>query len=305
MNNLVLDNQLVTAEVSLELGSELRAFYLSDRENVFLETPWKDRAVQVCTCNEKDEEHFLKHYQGGMQLMFPNAGYESEIADKKFGYHGDVWNKEWSLKFLDDHILNSEIFLPKINAQVSRIVELKDTAIKITDLVSNHSDSEIVFQLGYHPAFSEVLFNKDTKISIHAKSIEVIHNSHDAQPFFTSKETNQIVFADVFSHNYSFLAIVSEFLSPEVLIKDKDNHLLARINFDVVNMPHAWIWIEADFLDSEPWNSKVRTFAFEPCSSKTNQGLAFAAKNNLGLLRLAPGESLESFIEIELFERSP
>lgn len=304
MNNLVLDNQRVTAEVSLELGSELRTFCLSDRANIFLETPWKDRALEVCTCDEKDEAHFLKHYQGGMQLMFPNAGYESEIADEEFGYHGDVWNKEWNLKFLDDHTLNSEIFSPKINARISRTVRLKDTSVKVTDSVTNHGDSEIVFQFGYHPAFSEVLFNKDTKISIHAKSIEVIHNSHNTQPFYTSKEINRLEFADVFSHNYSFLAIVSEFLSPEVLIKDKDNNLLAKITFDVVNMPHAWIWIEADFIASEPWNSKVRTFAFEPCSSETNQGIAFAAKNNLGLLRLAPGESLESFIEIELFERN-
>ena len=304
MSNLMLNNDLVSAEISLELGSELRSFQLNSDKNIFLETPWSNRALAKCDCIEKNEQHFLKHYFGGMQLMFPNAGYESQFNEEHLAYHGDAWNKEWRLKHIDQESISSEIYLPESNTHLERTIELKGRSIKILDLVSNVGDSELIFQLGYHPAFSEALLTKNSKVTLNAKNIEIINSPKDIHPFFISENDNKIVFSNVFVRQYSFLAIVSDFISSEILIEDENDNLLAKFKFDSVNLPHAWIWIESNCLDVEPWNSKVRTFAFEPCSSRTNKGLDFAVQNNLGFLSLDAGQTLESFFEIELFERN-
>lgn len=304
MGNLTLNNDLVSAEISLALGSELRSFQLNSEKNIFLETPWSNQAIDKCECIERDEQHFLKHYFGGMQLMFPNAGYESEFNEKHLAYHGEAWNKKWLVKQIDKESIKSEIHLSESNCQIERTIEIKNRSILITDLISNVGDSELVFQLGYHPAFSEALLIKNSKVTLNAKSIEIINNPNDIQPFFISENDNKIIFADVFSQRYSFLAIVSDFISSEILIEDEYNNLLAKFQFDSVNLPHAWIWIESSYLAAEPWNANVKTFAFEPCSSKTNKGLDFAYQNNLGFLSLSSGETLESFFKIELFERN-
>jgi hypothetical protein len=65
-------------------------------------------------------------------------------------------------------------------------------------------------------------------------------------------------------------------------------------------MPHAWVWIESKKNNKSPWNSAVQTFAFEPCSSKTNQGISQAVGQNLGFLNLLPGEIMDTFMKIQL-----
>jgi len=300
MQTYTLDNELVVAEVSPELGCELRVFRKKYEDNIFLETPFSDEVLEKCDCSATNEQHFLSHYHGGMQTMFPNAGYESSFAGLNYGYHGDVWSRTWNILEITDSTLSAEIFLPEANVQIKRTIKLEEFTLNITDLISNKNDFDFIFQYGYHPAFASSFIPSEGRFVINAKSIEIVRNTLDFAPFTIDESSDEIIFSSIFSKKFSFLAYVSNFLTPQVKLEDASGNCLAKIEFDDRQLPHAWIWIESDFIDASPWNSKVKTFAFEPCSSKTNQGIATAVRNNLGFLKLAPKQSLKTFFKIEL-----
>lgn len=299
MSLLTLENRESRAEVALELGCEPRSFKLNSGVNLFFKTPWAQFAKKECDCKENDEQHFIKHYHGGMQLMFPNAGYASTFKGIEFGYHGESWQRPWILMKKTASELIAKLKIPLINAEVIRQIEIADKTLKISDQFTNLGTEDLTCQIGYHPAFSAEFLN-DHQVVIHAKVIDVLNNTESELPYDIAENTNAITFKNIFDKAHSFLAIVSDFQANFIEIINKKNQRVAKITFDDQYLKHAWIWIEVNKIYSEPWNSETKTFAFEPCTSKTNLGLNEAISNNLGHLNIAPGESVKTFINFEL-----
>lgn len=300
----MLNNKNVTAQIAPHLGSEIRSFRTLAGKNIFLQTPWAQSALEVCECDADNEAHFLSHYHGGMQIMFPNAGYSSSFAGFDYGYHGEVWQKNWTVKSQTPSRLTVETYLSEQQVSIDRIVTIENYSLRIEDRIENLGTQDLNFQCGYHPAFSSDFIDNGSFVEIRAKNIEIIRNTYPTGPFQVHKDLDTIIFREVFARPYSFLAIISNFLSPTIEVKDQHKNLVATINIDTKNMPHAWVWIENHFTAEQPWGSNVRTFAFEPCSSKTNQGLAHAVAMGLGHLELLPKQFLTTFLEIKLTERS-
>lgn len=300
MKTLTLKSDQATVEIAPYLGSEIRSFKSITGEEIFWHSPWADRALERCNCNLNDEKHFVSHYHGGMQLMFPNAGYPSNFDSHNYGYHGEVWQKNWKVKSSSESNVITETHLTSPNIILEREVNIEKLTLKVTDKITNLENNSFIFQFGHHPAFSSKFIDEECYVEIKAKTIEIIRNTLDNEPFVLQQDTSTIQFKDIFSKSYSFLAFVSDFVSPFVEIKDKAGSVLATISLDTANLPYAWVWIESRFNDAEPWNSLVETFAFEPCTSKTNQGLAHAVSEGLGHLELLANQSLTTSFEIEI-----
>lgn len=303
MSLVMLSNENVMAQIAPHLGSEIRMFKTLAGKNIFLQTPWTESALEVCECNANNEEHFLNHYHGGMQMMFPNAGYGSSFAGFDYGYHGEVWHKNWTLKSQTPSQLTLETYLSQQQVRIDRAITIENYSLRIEDKIDNLGTEVLNFQCGYHPAFSSDFIDNGSSVEIRAKNIEIIRSTHPTRPFQAFKDLDTIIFKQVFAQPYSFLAFISNFLSPTIEVKDEQKNLVATINIDTKNMPYAWVWIENRFTSDQPWKSNVQTFAFEPCSSKTNLGLADAVSKGLGHLELLPKQSLTTFLEIQLTER--
>jgi len=299
MSLLTLVNSQSQAEVALELGCEPRSFNENSGINLFFKTPWAQFAKKECDCKENDEQHFIKHYHGGMQLMFPNAGYASTFHGIEFGYHGESWQRPWTLIKKTASEIIAKLKIPIINAEIIRQIEIADKTLKISDQFTNLGTEDLTCQIGYHPAFSAEFLN-DHQVVIHAKVIEILNNTESELPYEIAENTDTITFKNIFDKAHSFLAIVSDFQANFIEIIDKKNQRVAKITFDNEHLKHAWVWIEVNKINSEPWNSQTKTFAFEPCTSKTNQGLTDAFVRNLGHLTLAPKESVKTFINFDL-----
>lgn len=242
--------------------------------------------------------------------MLPNMGFASSFDADKMGYHGEAWMRSWEiLKQTDSSLLLGTVLTTR-PIEIMRSVHVGGDRLLVTDTVTNQSSDEIEFIWGYHPAFSQTLFDSTSEVFIAAKKIEVQGNSLSEPellglPDFIKLNKSGLRLQGFTSTPYSFLAYLSDFDIPYARITNSTHGLTMELEWNSELFPHAWLWIENQKIPDAPWNSQVRTLAIEPTSTIPNLGFHHVKKIGSNLITLAANESKVGQVTLKVFKTTP
>lgn len=302
---LTIENNFLSVDICPSQGADIRRISRkNESENLLLETKWTGAEKNYCDCARDDEDHFISHYAGGWQIMIPNAGYASDSKYGRLGYHGEAWSSAWTVLKYEATEMLLETYLSTAPIKVERKVILDQRNLEISDVVTNRSNAEIEFLWGHHPAFSNFLIDQSTEVRINAGiiSAEVNTLSPDSNnvPSYIEQFSEELYLKNFMTEPHSFLGFVSKFNKGSASIINKNNNLQVNLLWDVKIFPFAWLWIENQKISDEPWSNNIITLAIEPCSTKTNLGLAESLKNAGNFVSLGAKESLATLICLEV-----
>jgi len=305
-----LENGELSVEVCTTLGAEIREIRFREfSENLLLSTPWKESTSNSCSCLEISESHFISHYVGGWQLMLPNMGYPTTNSSDLMGYHGEAWSSAWETMELTDSSIKLCTFLTTRPIRVIREMKVFENQLLVIDTVTNTSTESIEFIWGHHPAFSKALFDNTSEVFIAAKEIHVEVNSlsetsKQQLPDFIRQDDVGVHLQGLTSLPYSFLAYLSNFISPYARIINKTNDLTVELGWSPDLFSHLWLWIENQNISHEPWNSQVRTLALEPTSTIPNLGFEHAKQIGSNLVTLEANQSKVGQVSLRVSKTS-
>lgn len=304
---LSIHNDHLYVDIAPTIGADIRRISrVGKNENLLLETRWGGSEANRCSCSDVSEEHFLTHYAGGWQLMIPNAGFPSLGPNGNVGYHGEAWSRAWEVLNQEPSSVSLRTMLTTSPIVIQRTVSLRKKTLEVTDEVSNSSGENIEFIWGNHPAFSTLLIDETTEVFINAQALEIAESTLPIVvgelPAFLQKRGDEVYLNNLLTEPYSFLGFATKFKKGRASILSHKNLLRLDLSWDCAIFPHAWLWIENTRIAEKPWNSSVRTLAIEPCSTKTNMGLAESLKSPGNVVSLKARESKSSSLFLELID---
>lgn len=304
---LTIHNEYLSIDMAPTLGADIRRISrIGKNENLLLETRWYGTETNHCSCSEVSEQHFLTHYAGGWQLMIPNAGFPSLGQHGIVGYHGEAWSQAWEVLTQSPTSICLRTALTTSPIAIQRTISLSKQILEVNDEVSNSSNAEIEFIWGHHPAFSTLLIDETTEVFINAQEIEIARSALpgvvEALPAFLLDRGEGLYLRDFVAEPHSFLGFATKFEEGRASILNHKNQLRLNLAWDCSIFPHAWLWIENKKIAEKPWESKVTTLAIEPCSTKTNLGLAESLQTSENIVRLKGRESKSASLFLEVCE---
>jgi galactose mutarotase-like enzyme len=305
-----LDSEELSVAVCTTLGAEIREIrYKTCNDNLLLSTPWQASTSDTCSCTEISESHFISHYSGGWQLMLPNMGYPSSNSSDILGYHGEAWALPWETLERTRSSIKLRVLLTTRPIEVIREISVVGDQLHVSDVVTNTSSRVIEFAWGHHPAFSQALFDHTSEVLIAGTEIRVevstLSDSLSNQlPDFIRQDEVGIHLQEKESTPYSFLAYISDFISPYAKISNRTNDLTMELRWSYELFPHLWLWIENQKISDKPWNSQVRTIALEPTSTVPNLGFEQARQNGSNFVTLDANQSKTGHVSLRIFKTS-
>jgi hypothetical protein len=81
-------------------GAEIRSIVESRRGcELLFQAPWTPREPLTMPASS---QAWVEAWPGGWQLLFPNAGAQSVVDERRHGFHGDASLSEWRIQELDE-----------------------------------------------------------------------------------------------------------------------------------------------------------------------------------------------------------
>jgi len=172
--------------------------------------------------------------------------------------------------------------------------ELSDNGISISWKVCNHSDKDLEFSIGAHPAFNCVLNETQIRIMKKGKGLPAFTNSVFGKGLLTDKKAEISLDEGVMSldeHSFDGDAYVIENSQTDrVEILDKDGKFVLAVSYD---SPLVGIWSppgkNAPFMCIEPWYGRA-----------DKEGFVGEIKDREWNNTLKPGEVFECRYMIEV-----
>jgi hypothetical protein len=100
------------------------------------------------------------------------------------------------------------------------------------------------------------------------------------------------------------MAYLHDFADYWVSIRRLDDSVAAALSWDGDVFPYAWVWLELEGTQDDPWRGKARLIGLEPNTTWPGNGLADTARRGAPLLTLQPGAEISATVRLNVFKPS-
>lgn len=292
--------ELRSAELSCEVdpvrGGEIRSLRCRKREIELLlpRTPW-DRvpAAPPATVDE-----WTRHWQGGWQLLTPNAGNESEVAGRRHGFHGDASLAAWDV--LESHEHSVVLRWRDLGGlMVTRRAALVDRELQVTTRLTNDSESPTSLILAEHLILGPPLAGPGIRIDAPAARIVPLDldsgeplGDGSQWPVLDDEDWSSPPPLDAFTR----FAVLHAPQPRRVRVSNDDAEVAVTLTWRGERLEHLWLWHEhraARLIDD--W--AISCLGVEPVSFARSTGLADAIARHEAVV-LAPGAATETGVSL-------
>ncbi len=104
------------------------------------------------------------------------------------------------------------------------------------------------------------------------------------------------------SPRLSALAYLHDMQESWLAIRRTDDAIAAQLKWDGGRFPCAWLWYELGGTAEAPWNGRGALIGLEPSTTMLAYGIAAARRRGASLLRLAPGQMIETSLRLRVFK---
>lgn len=283
----------VVATVSPASGGVIGSLRFGGRE-VLAHMPWTARPLGPAA----DERTWVESWNGGWQLLIPNAGERSGQSQPPQGFHGNASVQPWQVIDSDDAHCTLE--WSEAGLSVRRVITLTGSGLLVTTQMTNDSAAEIPVIATEHCILGADALASEGSLGC-SGSVEVEQLDYSGAPL----NAPAVAWAGA-----DLAAVGSD--TPAGLfvlhgvgdegVEYRTSKLALRLTWDATSLPYMWLWRELQATQDEPWCGKVRALGLEP--SNTNHGLGLDFELSRGTTKhIPPGQSLTWWMRLERLEQ--
>lgn len=294
-----LSSEEVSAEID-SYGARISFFGQKGGPNLLAENSWPTPPAPGKTHGYGSSlADFHAEYRGGWHLLFPNAGYESEVLGVVLPFHGEVARQIWDVHSTSKSSVTLST-VSRLPLRVTRTVSLSGRTIRVEDFVENVSPLVVPFTLGHHPVFplnDQLLLDLPQGKLVEVSSTGELANK--ATLFYEGEGPVKHAVSNLRNPS-SGLYSVSLFSPGWFALRGIHGHHGVAVAWDVKQLPNLWLWIENQSTGF-PWFGRAQYLGVEPHRSSSPAGLAQSIESGEHL-QLAPDETMTFWMEMSLLE---
>ena len=249
--------------------------------DVMFRTPWSQRAAELVASGRQpwpgdSVQSWLAGYEGGWQLLCPNAADPRRRHDVELGFHGEASVVPWQVDNVGHASAQLSVELLTCPLRIERSVRAEGTSVTVTDTVTNLAPLPIGFDYQHHPAFGEPLVEIGTELETDAGTYTA-DPGHQAGPFepgsvhsWPATAENGTAVAQIDGAPRAMVGWLDELAHGWLAVRNRRRDLAAHVEWDTAVMSRAWLWQEYDATIGYPWFGRARAVGVEPSSAPTN-----------------------------------
>jgi len=313
---LVLENSLLSVTVLPEKGCDIYSFVCRRTGiDILWKSPWGLQRTPAET-----EAQWLDQYEGGWQVLFPNAGDACFYEGASLPFHGEACLREWDTEIVcdgrDSVCLRLSVELCRSPFALSRTFRLDKNrpALFITERIENRSRMAMPYLWGHHPAFGAPFLARGCRIVVPARKFHAHEKEISPRcrlpagcrgewPLLPGK-AGTLVDMSVVPGQEERISEFGYLLDLEdgwYAVMNHEAGLAFGLAWDKQVFPCLWFWQELGGCETPPWYGRCYVMAIEPFCAYPATGLAEALKRG-GVPWLAGGASIETSLAAVCFE---
>lgn len=279
---------VITSAVARRAGVEL-----------LFQAPWPAGPPELAG---RDEEAWTTAWQGGWNVLFPNAGAACEVGGRRHPFHGAASFTPWVVVDRND----TSVRLCWGNGDgltIEREVSVAAGAVRVENVVRNVGSRSAAFMLVEHLILGGDVLGTSTRVRIDgAKMIELANEGHrtgreDDWPRIVRDGAPDDWSARPPDHSARYGALQA--LTDRALhVEVPERGLELRLSWPE-GFPYLWFWEERAREPAPPWNRSAVCLGLEPSTSSTGEGLAAALERGDTPV-LEPGGEARTVVELEV-----
>ncbi|MEU5848382.1 DUF4432 family protein [Saccharopolyspora shandongensis] len=290
--DLELRNDHLAVRLTPDRGADITA--LTDARTgaqLLYRTPWADSA-QPGPWAPESRQSWQALYQGGWQLVCPNAGDASNVAGGTWGFHGEACLLRWRVEESTSDSAVLSVRLSQAPLRIRRRVELAGPVLRVADEFHNESPDPVSVTIVHHPAFGAPLVTPGTRIAAGAQKLAIDPTSGMEPGATLSWPVPALSTLPPGGPGQAALAYFEDFTEHWVSITSADGDLGVAMAWNGDVLPNAWLWFEGRATPGLPWYRTEYVFAAEPASTIPAGGVEHARATGGNLVEIGPRESV-------------
>lgn len=296
--------ELMTPELAVQIDPERGGVISSARARragveLLFQAPWPAGPQELA---DRDEEAWTTAWQGGWNVLFPNAGAACEVDGRTHPFHGAASFTPWTIVDRNDDAVRLQ-WGNDDGLAIEREVSLAAGTVRVENLVRNEGSRSAPFMLVEHLILGGDVLGHSTRVRIDgAKMIELENEGHctgrdDAWPRIVRDgvpDDWSARPADNSARYGALHALTDRALHVEV----PERSLELRLSW-TEGFPYLWFWEERSRETAPPWNRNAVCLGLEPSTSSTGEGLAAALERDDTPV-LEPGGEARTVVVLEV-----
>jgi hypothetical protein len=233
-------------------------------------------------------------WQGGWQLLWPNAGAACTVGDVRHGFHGGGSVAPFAV--VEQGEAHARLRCELDGLVCERVYELRDGRVRAMASIRNAGAEPASLIVVEHLILGGRLAAEGTTVALAGG--DVIGQEWDGTPVAGGQPWPHCGDEDlsVLPVTTSQFVVVRDLAAGTARVAARDG-LALEVRFDREAFPHLWLWEERFGATVEPWSGRGECLAVEPSSVPSTDGLAGAIQRGEATV-LAPGAAFESWCEL-------
>jgi hypothetical protein len=310
-DRVVIESDALRVSLNTAVGGTITAIeHKGLGASVLGRTPWKTEAGPAASISAPDERTWLRHYEGGWPLLFPNGGEACAFEGAFHGFHGEASLAPWDAE-VDAAAVRLARRFATIPVEMHREIVVSGELLTIQETVRMQGAQPIRVMWGHHPTFGSDLLAGPFEIQSGARHIMIDGRYDPDRNPLTPGAVGR--WPSVPGKTGSFdlsrpegpmaaLACLHDFDSAWVSIRRLDDSVGAALSWDPGVFPYAWLWYELGGTPEPPWCGKARLIGVEPNTTWPANGLADADRRGGRLMTLLPGAEVTATVRLDVFK---
>ena len=267
---------------------------------LLFQAPWRPGALEVA---DRDEESWTTAWQGGWNLLFPNAGAACETGGVRHSFHGAASITPWA-------VLESSASTVRLHWEgadglsVQREISVMAGKLRVGNTVTNDGPGPAPFILVEHLILGADVLGPSTCVQIEAASVTALAN--EGHRLKATKDEWPLVVRGEAAEDWSGrpptgtarFGALQDVLERVAVVDVPDRDLRLRLSWSE-GFPHVWFWEERAAEISPPWMQQAVCLGLEPSTSATGEGLAAGIERG-DATTLQPGAETHTLVELEV-----
>lgn len=273
--------------------------------------PWRTVDAPLDPPAAQNEPVWLTRYTGGWPLLFPNGGDACEFAGTFHGFHGEASISPWEASGDRSRIRLTRRFFT-VPVRMRRDISVEGDLVTVHESVVSDGAQPIQVMWGHHPTFGSDLLDGAFEIRSGARKVTVDQGydppANPLQPGSVARwpvapgKSGPFDLSRPPRGPMAALCFLSDFDSPWISIRRRDDAIAVALSWDATIFPYAWLWFELGGTADAPWNGQTRLIGLEPNSTASANGLADAQRRGGRLLTLLPGVEMTVIVNLQVFK---
>ena len=307
---VVIENEAMRVTVNPQVGGTINAItHIATGLSVLGQVPWDAISLPIGSFAARDEIEWLTRYTGGWPLLFPNGGDACSIDGVFHGFHGEASISPWRVEAGPRSLRLWRRFYA-VPVEMERNLAVDGDSLVVTEHLRMRGAHPLEVMWGHHPTFGSDLLAGPVEITSGGGKVKVDDNfdppANPLRPGASGMWPEVDGKSGPFDLRHpaevmSALAYLHDLKDAWLAIRRRDNAIAVQLSWDGSRFPCAWLWYELAGTQDAPWHGRGALIGLEPNTTMPAYGIATAKSRGASLLRLHPGQEIETSLRLKVF----